>query len=293
MPVRLKMTNCASTTDVIVMQGVDKALYPLFRRHDLPQGILAEFNADRSGALVGGLMASRYGWRLGDHVTLARLGDISFTVRGIIPARGGADDLVIVVDRSYLQEVDGQLGVSHHVLVKLKPDADPTAVSRAIEGLPLTVDVHAKPERAALAAALAQLADLVPVGLWVVSIILVVILLGMGNAMTIATRDRTQEFGVMRTLGFPRGSILWLVLGEGVLVALGGAVIGALGVQLLIASGAITTVYSCGLPLVMSMGSSEWLLSVGLVAMTGALATVLPALNAMRLDVVTALGVRE
>lgn len=293
MPVRLKMTNCASTTDVIVMQGVDKDIYPLFRNHDLPAGILADFRADRSGALVGGLMANRYGWRIGNAVTLAQLGGISFTVRGIIPARGGADDLVIVVDRSYLQEVDEQLGVSHHVLVKMKSGADPAAVSRAIEALPLTVDVQAKPERAALAAALAQLADLVPVGLWVVSIILVVILLGMGNTMTIATRDRTQEFGVMRTLGFPRGAILWLVLGEGVLVALCGAFTGALAVQMLIASGAITTVYTCGLPLVISMGINEWLIAVGLVSLAGVLATVAPALNAMRLDVVTALGVRE
>src|SRR5207249_10148716 len=54
------------------------------------------------------------------------------------------------------------------------------------------------------------------------------ILLVAANTMMMATRERTAEFGVMKTLGFDDGTIFRLVLVEAAVITLGGGILGAL-----------------------------------------------------------------
>jgi putative ABC transport system permease protein len=60
------------------------------------------------------------------------------------------------------------------------------------------------------------------------AIIVLVILLIAGNTMAMTARERSTEIAVFRTLGFPRSTILALVLGESVLIALAGGALGVL-----------------------------------------------------------------
>ncbi len=60
------------------------------------------------------------------------------------------------------------------------------------------------------------------------AVIVLVILLIAGNTMAMAARERITEIAVFRTLGFRRSTILALVLGESVLIALTGGVSGIL-----------------------------------------------------------------
>jgi putative ABC transport system permease protein len=65
------------------------------------------------------------------------------------------------------------------------------------------------------------------------AIIVAVILLIAGNTMAMAARERITEIAVFRTLGFQKSTILALVLGESVLIALAG---GAFGILLFVAA---------------------------------------------------------
>ena len=56
--------------------------------------------------------------------------------------------------------------------------------------------------------------------------IALVILLISANTMAMAARERVTEIAVLRTLGYPRGTILALILGEGVLLGLFGGLLG-------------------------------------------------------------------
>ncbi len=293
MPVRLMMTSCQSSTDVIAVHGVDKEQLLTFRRHTVDSGQLAAFKGDVSGALVGAKIARRYGWKPGQNVTLTELNGISFNVRGILEKRGSADDFLIYVGRTFLQQAENEQGTSHYVLVKTRPGVEPSTVCRAIDDLPLTIQTTSQPEEALLTTILDQLADLVQLSRGIVAVVIVVVLIAVGNAISMATRDRSQEFGIIRTLGFPKRAIGAMVLGEGVIQGIIGGLLGCLAVQVLVWLGMIQSVATCAITVEFLTGLPEWGMAVGVVAAAAALGSLLPAWTASRLDIVRALRPEE
>jgi putative ABC transport system permease protein len=59
------------------------------------------------------------------------------------------------------------------------------------------------------------------------------LLLMTANAMAMSVRERTREVGTLKALGFQRGTIAWLFVGEALLLTLVGAAIGVGGAWLL------------------------------------------------------------
>ena len=52
------------------------------------------------------------------------------------------------------------------------------------------------------------------------------LLLVMANTMAMSVRERTREVGTLKALGFQRGTIAWLFVGESLLIAIVGAALG-------------------------------------------------------------------
>jgi putative ABC transport system permease protein len=105
--------------------------------------------------------------------------------------------------------------------------------------------------------------------------------------MALTVRERTREIGVLKTLGFPGPRILRMILGESVLLALLGGLPG-LGIAALV-------IYSLREDLMQFMPSLSvradiMLGGVGIMLVLGLVTGLLPALNAMRLNIVSALG---
>jgi putative ABC transport system permease protein len=64
---------------------------------------------------------------------------------------------------------------------------------------------------------------------WIVSAIAIIIgIIGMVNTMVMSVLERTQEIGILRAVGWPRGRVMRMVLGESVLIALASAAVGTL-----------------------------------------------------------------
>src|SRR3546814_20425717 len=116
------------------------------------------------------------------------------------------------------------------------------------------------------------------------------LLLLTGNTMAQAVRERIPELAVLKTIGFRDGAVLGLVLAESVLLVLIG---GVLGLGLAAALGPAITTVSGGVISMPAVAASSWLLGLGLMVAIGLLVGVLPAMPAMRLNLLPPLAARS
>ncbi|HEY2545051.1 MAG TPA: ABC transporter permease, partial [Candidatus Acidoferrum sp.] len=118
------------------------------------------------------------------------------------------------------------------------------------------------------------------------SVVFFTLLLVTGNTMAISVRERTSELAVLKAIGVTDRSVLFLVLGEAVMIALFG---GLLGLLLAWAAIPVLSVALNGLlpPLLLS----KTMLSLGLVfaVFVGVVSGLIPGIGAMRMRVVNAL----
>jgi putative ABC transport system permease protein len=262
------------------------------------------FADTRTGALVGAQLAQRFGWKVGDKIPLQstifpdRNGSKNWTfdVVGLLHSKdkktGGWFDQMFLLHWKYFDETtpynDGQVG---WYVTRVADVRQADQVAKAIDALSANSDHETRTmtEQAANASWMKQLAD---IGLIVGSImgaVFFTLMLLSGNTMMQAVRERTGELAVLKTIGFSNGSVLAMVLAESVLLLVLGGVVG-----LAIASALIPVISagSNGMLVLPPVGWESWLLGLGLMGLIGVLVGALPALNAMRLNIVDALAGR-
>ena len=142
-------------------------------------------------------------------------------------------------------------------------------------------------EQAFNKAFVAQLGDLALIVFLVVGAAFVTILMIVGNTMVLSIRERTREIGVLKTIGFSGPRILAMVLGESVLLALLGGLPG-LAIAALIAMALRASL--SGIAPAFAVSPTIALQGVALMIALGLITGIIPALNAMRLKIATALG---
>ena len=112
------------------------------------------------------------------------------------------------------------------------------------------------------------------------------LLLVTGNTMAISVRERINELGVLKAIGYSDRSVLFFVLAESLVIALIGGIAG-LGLALL----AVPLLGAKLNGLLPSLVLSPAILSLGLgvALIVGAVSGLLPGIGAMRMRVVNAL----
>ena len=117
---------------------------------------------------------------------------------------------------------------------------------------------------------------------WLVSAIgLLIGVIGMLNTMVMSVVERTQEIGILRAVGWPRGRVVRMILGESVLLGVAAAVLGTVGAvagsYLLTLSPKVNGFIHGGIaPVVIAEG-------LGLTVLIGVLGGAYPAFRAARL----------
>jgi putative ABC transport system permease protein len=119
----------------------------------------------------------------------------------------------------------------------------------------------------------------------IASLVMGLILFGAGNIMAQSIRERINELGVLKTLGFTDGRILGIVLLESCAIAVIGGGIGLLLAWTIIAQGDPTG----GLLPIFHFPPRDLVLGILLVGLLGLAAGLLPAVQASRLKIVDAL----
>ena len=258
----------------------------------------------RTGVLVGDALMKRFNWKVGQKIPLQSTifpnsdGTLnwSFDIVGVLkprdPDKGGMFEGLLLMHYDYFEEstpyVDGDVGW----YISRVSDVDRSdAAAKAIDALSMNSPHETKTmnEQAAFASQIKQMAD---VGLIVGSImgaVFFTLLLLTGNTMAQAVRERTSELAVLKTIGFTSTSVLGMVLAESVLLVLIG---GVLGLGLAAVLGPIVGAASGGVVNLPSIGWQSWALGLGLMIAIGLLVGALPAIRAMRLNIVDALAGR-
>ncbi|WP_109123761.1 FtsX-like permease family protein [Dyella sp. C11] len=262
------------------------------------------FDDTRTGILVGEKLAKRFNWKVGDKIPLQstifpdRQGskNWSFDIVGILHSKdkkaGGFYDQLLLLHWKYFDETTpfnrGQVG---WYVTRVNDVNEADRVAKAIDAISANSDheTRTQTEQAATANWVKQLAD---IGLIVGSImgaVFFTLLLLSGNTMMQAVRERTNELAVLKTIGFSNHAVLGIVLAESVLLLLLGGVIG-LGLAALI--NPIVSAGSGGMLNLPGVGANSWILGLVLMIAIGLLVGLLPAMRAMRLNIVDALAGR-
>jgi putative ABC transport system permease protein len=130
-----------------------------------------------------------------------------------------------------------------------------------------------------------QVGDIGAIMIAILVAVLFTMLLVAANTMAQSVRERTSEMGVLKTLGFSNASILALVLGESVLIAVLGGSLG-LGVSWLIVQQGDPT---NGMLPIFILPNRDVVIGGVMIVVLGLVAGALPAVNAMNLKITDAL----
>ncbi len=197
----------------------------------VPEDQKVAFQKDRTGCLIGRALADKINKHIGDRITIQ--GDIfpvtmEFTVRAIYDAEENNETFYF--HRKYLDEsVSGALKSTAGMFLILADSADSVPhIAQAVddEFRNSTTPTKTETERAFQLSFINSLGNVKAFLLSVCAAVTFTILLVSGNTMAMSVRERVREVGVLKTLGFTRESILGMILGEAILLALIGGAIG-------------------------------------------------------------------
>jgi len=275
--------------------GTMLAIYP---EYALPEDQKQAFARTRTGAIIGRSLSERkeFGWKIGDRVQLVspiwpRKGDQpwEFEIVGILDAtKKTADTSGFYFRYDYFDEARARgEGLTGWYVVRVKDPNQATEVAKAIDAefANSPYETKAEPEGAFMQGFAQQIGDIGKILIAILSAVFFTILLVTGNTMAQSVRERTSEFGVLKAMGFTDRLALGLVLAESCLLAAVGGLAG-LGLAWLIAAGGSPV--PAMLP-VFYLPSKYLVIGVGLVFSLGVVAGIVPALQAMRLQIAQSL----
>jgi putative ABC transport system permease protein len=268
-------------------------LFQVYGEARIPEEEKQAFFRDRAGCVIGRDVARNHNLKVGDRITIT--GDIypgtyEFTVRGIFDWPRNSE--VMYFNREYIEQSlperrRGQVGL-YYVLID-----DPQNGSRISSMVDdqfrnSAFETKTETEQAFTVGFLSMLGNVKMFLIAIAAAVTFTILLVSANTMAMSVRERVREIGVLKTLGFARGEILGMILGEAVAISIAGGVIGyviSTALMQLVARSPIGG-FLPTLPLIQPPVAAACLATAALV---GLLSALVPAMGASRLSIVQAL----
>ncbi len=251
------------------------------------------FLDDRQGCVIGAKLAARFGWKIGDKIPLKPPGYFGggswdFYVRGIYHGtRPSDDETQFWLRHDYLYEKAPAFwkGIVGWYIVRVDNPDNAVAISKAIDAEfgNSASETRTQTEAAFAAAMVKQMGNIEFLILAIGSVVFFTLLLVTGNTMAIAVRERTNELATLKAIGFTSRFVLGLVLAESLLIAALGGAIGLFLARFLAGLDITNGLLLLYLPI------SALVAGLFVALATGLVSGLIPAVNAMRLNVATAL----
>jgi len=199
----------------------------------------AAFIRDRRGAVAGRKLAAKYGWKVGDQITLKGTifpGQWDFVLRGIYHgAQKSTDETQFFFNWDYLNETMKKTvprradQAGFYMIGVSKPDLA-AEVSQEVDSIfkNSLAETLTETEKA-FQLGFVAMTEAIMVAIKIVSyVVIVIIMVVAANTMAMTARERISEYATLKTLGFGAGHIAGIVFGESVVIAMIGGVVGVI-----------------------------------------------------------------
>jgi len=281
--------NCRASLDVVVFYGLPPTKLRTARDFALLAGSWSEFEAHQDAAVVGRAVASRRKIKVGDKFSI---GELSVQVAGIYASDDPSEENYIYSHLEFLQRSKGfdLVGTVTQHEILMEPGVDVTAKSKEIDALfrggPIQTDTRSK--GVFQAKCLGDLTQLIGLAHYLGYACVGLVLALVATTTVMSVQDRIKEHAVLQTLGFTGPRVFRLVLGESLLLSLGGGMFGVGTAMVVLAMSHL----SVGAEAVTIAFQPSWTLAgTGIVvsAVVGLLAGLAPGWHAARTEIVPAL----
>ena len=274
--------------------GVDAdKLFTMYSEFRIPEEQKKAFLRERTACVIGRDLANKFNFKEGDRITVVGdvfPGTLEFTVRGIFDSPRVSD--LLYFHREYLEETlpASQRGNAGSFYVLVDDPGNVTRVANAIDDQfrNATVQTRTENEQAFILNFMSFLGD---VKLFLVSIcaaVIFTVLLVSANTMAMSVRERVREVGVLKTLGFSRGNILTIILGEACGIALASGVIGFV-LSTLLTGGVRSSPIGAFLPSASAVDPAVAVACIAVAVGIALISSFAPAWSAARTNIVEAL----
>lgn len=293
-----------SKQPIFVIAASPTRFFGIYDEYKTQPAGLEQLTRTRTGLIVLDKVAQRFGWKIGDRISLTspvptRDGNHGWTfdIVGItsVPSNP-AQPPFAVMNYTYLDGMRGPPGGT--VATYVVGVADPhraASVARSIDGLfaNSSAPTRTQAESAWASQAVSEIGDVK----WLTNSVIVAVFFAMlfltGNVVLESVRERTSELAVLKTLGYSDTRVLVLIELEALALCLSGAVIGlALAEATFHFVGRTLGKVNDWLTTTNELSGGIILAGVGGAIALTLVAAALPALTAKRLDIVDALRVR-
>lgn len=258
----------------------------------IPEEQVKAWQHDRTGCIVDVTLANKYGWKIGDRITLqANIfpANLDLTIRGIYHRDPPQNALYF--HAKYLEEaVPWFKGQAGWYAAQVDSAENVALASKQIDDMfhnsPLQTKTES--EKAFQLGFVSSLGNVKAFILSICAAVVFAIMLVSANTMAMSVRSRTREVAVLRTLGFTRQRVLSIFISESVALALAGGLLGilfAVPVIMVVTHGFI----GLGIPLNMKVNAPTAAISMTIALILGVVSGYLPAYRVSRLNIVDAL----
>jgi putative ABC transport system permease protein len=263
----------------------------------IPEDQKLALGADRRGAVAGRKLAARYGWHLGDPIVLKGTyfpGEYRLVLRAIYKGEfPNTDETQLLFHWDYLNETLKKIApdmadkVGWYLVQIARPELAPMVSARIDAMFKNSLAETLTETEAAFQMSFVEMTSAILVAIRLVSWVVIGVILGvLANTMAMNARERLGEYAALKTMGFKGRQLAGLIMGESLILSLVGGLLGmALSFPATHLFPAEVVQYFPGL----EVSSATALIGLAVAVVVGVLAGIIPAWQAARVQIATAL----
>ncbi len=214
-----------------------KTYLELYPEIVIPPDQKAAFFRERKGAVAGIKLAAKYGWKIGDLITLKGTifpGNWNFVLRGIYKGRDQTvDETAFVFHWNYLNETLKQTiprradQVGWYMIGVSNPNLAADVAVRIDKAFKNSLAETLTETEKSFQLSFISMTEAIVIAIQLVSFVIIFIIMAVvANTMAMTARERIGEYAVFKTLGFSGFHISGLIFGESIFVTTLGATLG-------------------------------------------------------------------